>query len=345
MQSNELNVLIVQEKIPMYRIPLFDGIGALEDIQLTLAHCDEFNSLSTNYKLIKYKMKSFGPFVLSTGIKNNIKDADIVVIMFDIKWITLMYYCLKHKQKVILWGHGYGRNTFANLVRQLIMKASKAILLYEEDAVMQLVNKGFNQDKIFYTGNTVNVKNARRKDGPRTQYIYMGRIQERKGLNDLLIAFSLISKSIPQNIGVTIVGDGELIEDLLMLAEELKISERVHFTGALYGDDLVPYYDQAIAYISPGHVGLGVLHSFAYGVPVITRSDTLHAPEVANIIQGETGLFYSGGPRELAKILVQLTNTQLSEKLGTGAYCRYVNERTMDKMVGRMNAAIRYVSG
>jgi glycosyltransferase involved in cell wall biosynthesis len=122
------------------------------------------------------------------------------------------------------------------------------------------------------------------------------------------------------------------------------LGDRVSFYGAVYDqDELKIHYDTAIAYVSPGHVGLGVLHSFAYGVPVITRRDRQHAPEVENIKDGITGVFYADGASQLSGVMLSLVREDAGRGLGSAAYKHYIEARSMHLMVERTVKAINYV--
>ena len=140
------------------------------------------------------------------------------------------------------------------------------------------------------------------------------------------------------------LGNGEIKEELISLALKLGIGERVNFIDATFNHEVLrKIYHSSLAYISPGHVGLGVLHSFAYGVPVITYLNADHAPEVENIKNMENGVFVRD-KAELAEELLKLVNdSQYQNNLSSKAYNYYIAFRTMDQMVGRFLQAIDYV--
>ncbi len=52
--------------------------------------------------------------------------------------------------------------------------------------------------------------------------------------------------------------------------------EWMHYLGPRFGDDRVPYMLLAALSLMPGGVGLGVLDSFALGVPLVTTSGPRH---------------------------------------------------------------------
>jgi glycosyltransferase involved in cell wall biosynthesis len=63
--------------------------------------------------------------------------------------------------------------------------------------------------------------------------------------------------------------------------QKLGCESLVEWLPAIYDHEkLKKSFDGAIAYVSPGHVGLGVVHAFGYGVPVITIEGENHSPEI-----------------------------------------------------------------
>ena len=125
------------------------------------------------------------------------------------------------------------------------------------------------------------------------------------------------------------------------LAKKLDVSDRIVFCGAITDDEkLKEYFYKAFAYVSPGPVGLGVLHSFAYGVPVVTNYIGKHGPEYDNLVHNENALLYHL-PNELEKILIDLSNnTGISKELGQNAYKFYSNDRSISKMIDGFKEAI-----
>ncbi len=102
-------------------------------------------------------------------------------------------------------------------------------------------------------------------------------------------------------VDILLVGDGPERASLETLAGQLGVS--VNFYGACYDEtvlaDLIYGADLTV---SPGKIGLTVIHSLSYGTPAITH-DNLdeQMPEVEAIIPGVTGaLFRQNDARALA---------------------------------------------
>jgi glycosyltransferase involved in cell wall biosynthesis len=110
--------------------------------------------------------------------------------------------------------------------------------------------------------------------------LYVGRLNERKNLSNLLKALPLIRNTA---IPLVVVGgyDGKA-RSLDGLVEKLGISDRVIFTGPVYGDDLPRIYALATIHCFvpwAESFGLPALEGMASGVPVVT-SDRTSLPEI-----------------------------------------------------------------
>jgi len=172
-------------------------------------------------------------------------------------------------------------------------------------------------------------------------FLFVGRAQARKKVNDLIRAFSEAVPRIPNHFSIKIVGSGDENAHLKVLAVELGISDRVSFLGEVVDPhELRQLFHKAAALVSPGHVGLAVLHAFAYGVPVVTCGSRAHAQEYYDVKDGINSLVYSNYD-ELKEILVKLSNDQsVSRDLGHNAFAFYTQERTLEVMVSGLHNAI-----
>ncbi len=148
-------------------------------------------------------------------------------------------------------------------------------------------------------------------------------------------------------MGVTVIGEGDQFVELQDQAVRLGIAERVEFKGWIHDESVLRQeFARAIAYVSPRHVGLGALHSFAYGVPVVTMPTQGLSPEIENISDTVNGRLYQGEIADLAAILLELAESPtLSTRLGESAYQHYCENRSPATMVDGMKQAILFASG
>jgi glycosyltransferase involved in cell wall biosynthesis len=108
------------------------------------------------------------------------------------------------------------------------------------------------------------------------RFVQVGRLIEKKGLPITLRAFSTFLKQYP-NATLAIAGEGPLVADLQNLARQLKIAERVSFTGFISQAELREIYQRSHIFLHPSQTGRdgnqegvpnSMLEAMATGLPV-----------------------------------------------------------------------------
>lgn len=347
MVSPKKRILIVQGLLPHYRKEVFNKLA--EKFNITVLHSGpKTASIDDKYAELTCPTVSLWKFKLQIGVLKYIfkKEFDAVILMFDLWWIlSLLPLILPKRIPILLWGHRYSKNELINWLKDVFLKFSDAIILYTNEDVPRMVSRGFTQEKIFVANNSINVNNhCDTSSYPKASFIYVGRLQFRKELNQLIRTFAEIINELPKNIRLDIIGNGVEKEILQRIAFENGISDRVFFHGEVIDDErLKQLFSSAYAYVSPGHVGLGVLHSFAYGVPVITLNKKNHAQEFFNLVNNKNSLIVDDY-NELSSSLIEITeNSLLTKRLGNEAYFFYSNHCNIEIMVDGFNKAISKV--
>src|SRR5690554_7564832 len=152
----------------------------------------------------------------------------------------------------------------------------------------------------------------------KTSFLFIGTLNKRKGLEDLIIAFSdLIKKNKINDIHLNIIGDGKEKDNLIELAKLHSIESRVNFLGQITSSkEKEVYFKKAIASISPKQAGLSVLESFSYGVPFLAYKDAISGGEHLNIKSGTNGYLLNDKEELTSTMKEILENTTLSKQLG-----------------------------
>lgn len=355
MNENNSKILILMD-MPLfpYRIYAYNEL-AERGYKLTVVSVENGKTsypVKQRFEHIPLKKKEFGGFVKISGLSAvEYDEYDVIVMALDLRYIDYLSLLFsKYRRKVIAWGHMKGHtagNPLAQRLRIRFARQLPAIIFYDYVTRDEYLEAGFPKDKLFVANNTQYVDPSTvRLDKERHYFLYVGRIQERKGLELALKSFAkALYESANNTVSFKIVGGGDYVM-LKSLANSLGIKEKVDFVGPVHDEDkLGELFSGALAYVSPGHVGLGVLHSFAFGVPVITCKDRKHSVEFANC---NTDNSYLPGytVEEVADVMKEVLVNEEERKLKSqNAYNYYNQYCTIDKMVDGIDNAIRYTIG
>lgn len=142
---------------------------------------------------------------------------------------------------------------------------------------------------------------------------YIGQLIPRKGIDSLIRALASLG---PTNIRLCLVGEGHQRNELVELARELGVAERVEFFG--YRADRLSFLKQFDAFALPSALeGIPrcVLESMAAGIPVIATD----IPGCRDVVHdGQTGLLFPvGDAQSLANAIASLAgDAGLRARLG-----------------------------
>ena len=108
-------------------------------------------------------------------------------------------------------------------------------------------------------------------DDGKINILFVGRIDERKGLIYLLKAYEILKKKI-ENIRLIVVGDGELKEECQDFVKSHNLKE-VFFEGEKTHQELPSYFSTSQIFVSPAifgeSFGIVILEAMAAGLPVV----------------------------------------------------------------------------
>src|SRR5690606_36609523 len=124
----------------------------------------------------------------------------------------------------------------------------------------------------------------------RNSLLFIGTLYKEKGVIMLLEAFRNLINSYEGTLMLDVIGDGPELGSLKMWVERNGIKNKVNFHGKITNEkELKPYFQNAIACVSPFQAGLSVIKSLAYGVPFVTTKFPITGGEYTSIIEGVTG--------------------------------------------------------
>lgn len=151
----------------------------------------------------------------------------------------------------------------------------------------------------------------------KNKILYLGRLDRRKGLIELLKAMPLIRDELKE-VFLIVVGKGRLEDDCKKLVAELGLSEMVVFKGYARSEEIPRYYASCDVYCSPAlggeSFGIVLLEAMALAKPVVAS----RIPGYDRVIIDDyNGLFFDPHkPEDIAqKIIKVLKNEDLRKRL------------------------------
>ncbi|MEK7635659.1 MAG: glycosyltransferase [Patescibacteria group bacterium] len=164
--------------------------------------------------------------------------------------------------------------------------------------------------------------------------LFMGRLHKIKGLDILISAFSEIVKKEPNLVLVLAGPDDEGYgKNLKSQILNLKIDDKVLFTGMLIGDDKIAAYRESDVFVLPSYsenFGMSVVEAMAIGLPVVITKGVGISPNVERV---GAGIVIKKDEKQLtAAILKILNNSELAKKMGGNGRKLVETEFSSDKV-------------
>lgn len=340
-----VRVGVVQFVVPHYRVPLFNRLARTPGIELVV-HSETDNVIDSLRPALQHAefrnepapMRRFGPFWSQPAWLECCRSGryDVLVGSWNARLIQLfpgLVAARRSGTKVLLWGHGYGKKErmVTRRIRNRALSMASGCLLYSRGAEAELRADGFPPEKLHVILNALDrapiaaatqswrtsparLEAFRAEQGiaGRDLLLFVSRVEPSKRLGLLLWAFAAVLRSRP-SAKLAIVGGGSALADTDKVARELGVADSVVFTGPIYDEErLAPWMLSARCAIFPADVGLGLLHAFSYGVPVITNdAPALHGPEIEALRAGVNGdCFKLGDSDDLALTIDRLLSDE-----------------------------------
>lgn len=346
--------ILIMQDMPLqpYRVYIYNNLAdrGYTITTFALSNKDVSFDIPLKFKYTSIKFSSKCGFTKAIQLPQiSPDDYDAILVAPNLRVLDFYkFYGDKFRNKVILWGHHKGRtsnNRYASVVRSLLSKRAKALLFYDFKTMEEYKADGYDSEKLFVANNTQYVDISKVDiSKPRRYFLYVGRLQERKRVDIAIRAFSMLKEQYKDdNLKFLIVGGGDN-KSLKEIVDETHVSG-VEFVGPVYGEEkLQELFSEAIAYVSPGPVGLGVLHAFAFGVPVITCTTKGHGPEVNNCKE-DNSFMVELTDKAVEDAMEKLyTDKELQHTMAINCHNHYKDKCTLGKMVDGIEAAIKYIT-
>jgi glycosyltransferase involved in cell wall biosynthesis len=307
-------IIIVQPGIPSYRIDFFSDLNnKLGDNRLSVYadhHQDNYSEdIYTSFQWHKMAPVYNFPILNLFWQKNisgmRLQNNSIVVLFGNPRYLSniiLFIRCKYHGIKIIWWTQlrSHTSSSFGTKIRLFFAKKADAILFYTYKEHDDFLKKNSVQSAVGYLNNGISTKEIiryRKKyifSERKRNVIFLGRLIEKTKLDVLLRAIANLDTN---NIHINIVGDGPMLKEYQEIALKLGIHKSVSWLGDVRQEKhLAEIFNRSAIMIYPGAIGLALIHSFAYGVPVITHNNNLnHGPEFTAIKHAINSMTFKEG--------------------------------------------------
>lgn len=366
-------VVIIQRALKSYRVKFFELLRekcSQNNIELILIYGNDdvitFNdaNIDEGIKVKNHKIYFGGKNLYYQNVWKYIKDADLIIVEQANKHITnyiLWVLNILKIKKLAFWGHGLNfqnDNTILSNISEFLKKQlTKRIhwfFAYTNLSKEIVVKMGLSPNRITIINNTISVEDLKEEitkyDDIKLQKIkdelgiksnnvciYIGGMYKEKRLDFLIEALKLIKKEII-DFEMIFIGDGPDKEKIVKFEKENKW---VHYLGVCTEKEKVPYLLISKLILMPGLVGLIIVDSFVFGVPLITTDCKLHSPEISYLENDVNGIITENDVKEYAsKVIELLADENKRQKIVKGSRIS-AEKYTMSNMVNNFMDGIK----
>ncbi len=279
-----------------------------------------------------------------------LRDVDVIHIHHStgLNLIMTMFFAFLgslFRKKVILHNHAgdfreyYGAlsGVARSLIRGMFERADAAITVSEswEKWHRESVSRKAKW-MMMHNPSPLQSPEPNRVNGDQLSVLYMSRLQERKGVYDLLDVIPEVVTKVPTGI-FFLAGDAE-VEKVSAIVADMRMTKHIKILGWVDGTRKVDLLKKSTIFVMPSyHEGLpmALLEAMAFGIPcVVTAVGGI--PEV--IRDGENGMLIDPGDRAGLKeaILSLASDAALREKMGLAAFNTIRQSYSTDGYLSRL---------
>jgi len=346
-QKHNCQISIIGNKILKKKI-IENNIVKIKSINYL--NLDENTKIDSNLKLIIIGLKR--NFKLIKSIKKFIKKYDIIHCRSSVLDLLIFPYILKIFDKKIKWTAVFDNivplndpgNKIYRLLSWFFFKIS-VLLLHKADIIFTispdlknyLIDHNFNSSKIVVTGNAIEIDLAKKSKSQKNKYdgLFIGRINETKGIFDMLEVVNQIKKEIP-NFKLAVMGDGDIStkNKFKNKIKALKLSKNIILLGTKNGLEKFSIIKSSKVFIflsksESESFGIALLEAVSCGLPAFVYD----LPAYKNIYQNnEVNVFKKGDINSVSKAIIKtFKNKQFENKNGKKLLGKYSWENIAKK--------------
>lgn len=313
------NVLLVQRRLTHYRVPLFAALRdqlRIRDIRLELlvgqGTPEEMTKRDSGELCWAIRMPTLyfaGGQLCWQPVHRYVTHSDLVIVTQENRLLHNHLLLLRPRRfQLAFWGHGANLQSnnphgFKERFKRWTTRRVDWWFAYTQLSADLVTRAGFPANRVTVLNNAIDTSELRRqsesvtaaetlalrhslgfREGP--VGLFVGSLYAIKRLDFLFSAAEAIRREVP-GFHLLVVGDGPERDKVRTWCEA---HPWARWVGAKYGREKAAHFSVAQVMLNPGLVGLGILDSFACGVPMITTDCETHSPEIAYLQNGHNGM-------------------------------------------------------
>jgi len=370
-------VLVIQPLLPKYRIAFFNKLGEnfsefryiIQSSQpwrkglLEAAETSEINFVTESVHTISFFGDRF--FYQKLKFPRDFGKGDVLVISGNMRYLNLFKDIVKARRRgvgIVWWSHGLPAklNFKQKIKKYLIGKLSDVILFYNETEVASLVNNGADKQSVFALGNSLDTEKINIIKSQLTEddisafkeknnltgkkiLLFLSRLTRKAMLEVAAEAMVELKKRFPDIVYV-VIGSGEFEDFFKKSAAKFGVADNFLWIGSIYDEEHIAKWHLASdLYVYPGDIGLSLIHSLCYDLPVVVHSKIEnHGPEYQEFVEGRNGLTfeYNNAKSLVERIIYFFENADVRERLRNGAENSVNNKFSIAGMADNFHVAV-----
>lgn len=348
-------LLVVQERLPAYRLPFFEELG--RRFSLTVATEDhalwpdrknfEVAPLGLRRRLANTPLR----VVQASGVREMVHRLAPEAIVMSANPRFLFNDAIAEEARALGaqrlgWGLGTMDLTpgvpgvVRRVARRRLLRQFEDVLAYSTRGADEFVRLGFHPERVHVAFNSKwsrrGLPEERVAASRRVSVAYLGQLTGRKRVDVLLRAWAAVPSELRG--AIIVIGEGPEREGLARLGRELGIEP--DFTGHLEGRALIGALQRADLAVLPGTGGLALHDAFAAGLPVVCgRGDGTQF----DLVTTDSGwILNDDSPASLGSLLTEIARSPLRlAPMGRNARGRVETTFNIENMADVFEAAIR----
>ncbi len=314
-------VLILQRAIPNYRLPLFQALCALKEVEITIGCAEHDEATSTgipadNYagvRILPVKVHKLGGKLLFQQVVS-LNPYDLVITDISINMVSVPVYLLLCRLKgipVIGWGKGVPQlldvpeSGLKRRYKKFIASCCQGLIVYGQISKKYFESIGLGRKPMFVAQNSVHTERfyeqfeqhaqegaaLRQQLGLQDRFVfgYFGKLTGRKGVDKIIEAFRIVKDMQPASY-LLIAGNGPDRARLEKLGADLVAEGSMQFMGRVPNGGEGAVLHAIDAYLSYSQGGLGILEAMATARTIISTPEVFPETE---LLQGNHNCFLS----------------------------------------------------